>query len=63
VAHMNAFINDETFDLVEHGRVCLVTIAAICTPRRYDADRRLFIYHCADLHWGCVGTKDFLFAL
>ena len=54
VAHVNAFINHQAFDLVEHRRMGLVTIATISAARRDNADRRLLIYHRADLNGGCV---------
>ena len=61
VAHVNAFVDNQAFDLMEHWRMCLVTIAAISSSRRDDTDRRLFIYHGADLHRRSVSTKNFLF--
>ena len=57
---MNAFINDEAFYLVEHRRMSLVTITAVSAARRDDTNRRLFIYHGADLYRRGMGAKHFL---
>src|SRR5665213_3159165 len=50
MAEMRALVDDETLDLVEHRRVCLIAIASICAAGNNDADRRLLGEHGAHLH-------------
>ena len=47
---MRARIDDEALDLVEHGCVGLIAVAAIGAAGNDDADRRLLRQHGPDLH-------------
>src|SRR5262249_57319433 len=47
---VRARIDDEALDLVEHGCVGLIAVAAIGAARNDDADRWLLCQHCPDLH-------------
>ena len=58
VAHMGLLVDHQRLDLVEHRRVCLVTVAAIDAARRDDADRRFLRQHGADLHGAGMGAQD-----
>ena len=59
VAHTDALVNDQTLDLMEQGRVGSVnSVRAVNAARRNDADRRLALFHRADLHRGCLGTQN-----
>ena len=59
VAHMNALLDDEAFDLVEHRRVSRVPVIAEHPARHEDADRRLLAHHGAHLHRTRMGTEHF----
>src|SRR3546814_7435356 len=48
--HMDAAIDDETFDLVKHRRVRRIAVAAVDAAGRDDPDRRLLAHHRPDLH-------------
>ena len=63
VTHMGFLVDHQTFDLVEHGRVGLVPVAAIDAARRNDADRGVALEHGADLDRRRVRTQDFPHAL
>ena len=43
-------VDNETLNLMEHGRVRLVKIASIDTPWTNDACRRLLFQHGANLN-------------
>ena len=59
VAHVDAFLDDEAFHLVEHRRVGRVPVIAEHAARHEDADRRLFGHHGAHLHRTRMGTEHF----
>ena len=47
---MNAPLDDQALDLVEHWRVGRIPVIAIDAARRNDPDRWLLVHHGADLH-------------
>ena len=61
--HMCRLIDYQTFDLVEHRRMCGVVISTECSARHYDADGRFFVDHSAYLNWGCMRSQHFAFAI
>ena len=51
IGHADAFVDDQTFDLMEQrGMGRIDVIAAEYTARCNDADRRLLVFHRADLN-------------
>ena len=51
VAHADALIDNQTLDLMEQRRVgCVNGVRTVNTARRNNADRRLALFHRADLH-------------
>ena len=50
---------DQALDLMEHGRMRGVVVAAVCAARRDDAKRRLTVLHGADLHRRRMGAQKF----
>ena len=59
VGHRDVAVDDESFDLVEHGHVRGVgRVAPEHPPRRDDVDRRLGGEHRADLHRRRVGAQQ-----
>src|ERR1700748_901449 len=58
MTEMRALVDDEPFDLMEHGRVGLIAVAAVGTPGNDDADGRFLRQHCPDLHGRRVGTQS-----
>src|SRR5262252_4418623 len=50
MAEVGALVDDEPLDLVEHGRVGLIAVAAVGAAGDDDADRRLLRQHGPDLH-------------
>src|SRR3954470_11679066 len=55
---MRALVDDEPFDLVEHGGVGLVAVAAIGPAGNDDADRRLLCQHGPDLYGRGMGAQE-----
>src|SRR4051812_13119321 len=58
VTEMRGLVDDQSFDLVEHGSVCLVAVAAIGPAGNDDADRRLRRQHGPDLHRRGMGAQE-----
>ena len=59
VAHPDVLVDNQTFDLMEQGRVRGVyRVRAVNAAGRNDADRRLLLLHRAYLHGRCLGTQD-----
>ena len=59
VAHADALIDNQTLDLMEQRRVgCVNGVRTVNTARRDNTDRRLALFHRADLHRGCLGTQN-----
>ena len=53
VRHADALIDNQTLDLMEQRRVgCVNGVRTVNTARRDNADRRLALFHRADLHRG-----------
>ena len=50
MAEVGTLVDDEPLELVEHGRVGLIAVAAIGAAGNDDADRRLLRQHGPDLH-------------
>ena len=57
MTHMGGLVHHQPLDLVEHGRVGHVAVAAIGSSGRDDADGRLLCLHVAHLDRGGVGTQ------
>ncbi len=57
VGEADVFINDQTFHLVEHRGVGLIVVVTIDASRRDNTDRRLLVFHGADLHAGGLGAQ------
>ena len=58
MAHVGALVDHQPLDLMEHGRVCHVVVAAVGAARRDDAVRRRLRLHGADLHRRGVGPEQ-----
>ena len=58
VGEADVFINDQTFHLVEHRGVGLIVVVTIDASRRDNTDRRLLVFHGADLHAGGLGAQQ-----
>ena len=50
MAEMRALVDHEPFDLMEHGGMGLIAVAAVGAAGNDDADRRLLRQHRPDLH-------------
>ena len=48
--HGNIGVNNQPLDLVKHRGMCRIIIRTICPPRRNNADRQLFLFHCPNLN-------------
>ncbi len=58
VGEADIFINDQTFHLMEHRGVGLIVVVTIDAARRDNTDRRLLVFHGADLHAGGLRTQQ-----
>ena len=64
VAHRDALVDHQAFDLVEGGQVgCIGGVGAERAPRSDDVDRRLLVLHGADLHRRGVAAKHHFLGL
>ena len=59
IAEIGLFVDDETFDLMEHRRMRLVGIATIGAAGADDADRRALREHRAHLHRARMRAQQF----
>ena len=57
VGETHVGIDQQAFDLVEHGCVGQIRVAAIDPARRNDSQRRLALLHHPDLHRGGMGAQ------
>ena len=58
MAHVGALVDHQPLDLVEHGRVGHVVVAAVGAARRDDPVRRRLGLHVANLHRRGVGPEQ-----
>ena len=63
MAHMRAFVDHQTLDLMEHRRMGLVRVTAIGAARNDHPDRRFLAHHGADLHRTGMGAQHLALAI
>ena len=52
VTEPDSLVDDETFDLVERWQMgCVGGVGSKRSTGSHDVDRRLLVFHRADLHW------------
>ena len=56
-AKADAFVDHQAFELMEHRAVRCVVVATIDAAGHDDANRRLLVFHHADLHGRCVRAQ------
>src|SRR5688572_7712604 len=58
LAEIRLLVDEKTLDLMEHGRVGLVAVAAKGPARRNDANGRLLRQHSPDLNGARMGAQQ-----
>ena len=56
--HGRGFVNDQPFHLMKHRRMGGVVIAAVSAAGSNNANRRLLVFHGADLYRRSMGAHD-----
>ncbi len=58
ISHGDMFVNNQSLDLVEHGGMGEVGIAAVHFSRSDNGERRFILEHGTDLHGRSMGTQN-----